>query len=69
MARRKRSAGVEERGMQARVLQEPGSSRDLPDHRQTLGASVEEVARADGRGIGDCAERINGCNRGTAKRR
>lgn len=43
--------------MQARVLQEPGSSRGLPDDKQTPWAGVEEVARADSCGIDDCAER------------
>ena len=47
MARKPRSTGVEERGMHARVPQEPGRSQVLRREEDGMGA-VEEEARAAG---------------------
>jgi hypothetical protein len=57
MARRRRSVGVEERGMQARVLQEPGSSPGLPDQGKREGRALKKWPRPNGCGIEDRAER------------
>lgn len=42
MARCNRSAGVEEQGIQARVQQEPGSSRDLLDDNRRERAALNK---------------------------